>query len=75
MSSEKLVKIFSTQYDTFLNELVQSFPYKFELQLLKACPYSYERILEEGSKHISEHVELIISNRDADGLVSLIPEN
>ena len=70
-----IVKIFSTQYDAFLNELVQLFPYKFELQLLKACPYSYERILEEGSKHISEHVELIISNRDVDGLVSLIPEN
>ena len=58
MSSEKLVKIFSTQYDTLLNELVQLFPYKFEW-----------------SKHISEHVELIISNRDADSLASLIPEN
>ena len=77
MSSEKLVKIFSVQYDAFLNELARLFPNKLEIQFLKAylATFTYESLLEEGSKLISDRVELTISNRDVEGLVCLVPDN
>ena len=73
MSSEKLVKFFSVQYDAFLNELVRLFPNKLEIQLLNAylAAFTYESLLEEGSKLISDHVESTVSNRDVEGLVCL----
>ena len=74
-SVTSVIRIFSEQYNTFLDELIRLHPYKFELQLLKAYPCSHETILEEGSKHLTEQVEQIILNRDVDGLVSLVPEN
>ena len=77
MSSEKLVKIFSVQYDAFLNELVRLFPNKLEIRLLNTflATFTYESLLEEGSKLISDHVESTISNRDVEGLVCLVPDN
>ena len=67
MSSEKLVKIFSVQYDAFLNELVRLFPNKLEIRLLNnylTSTFTHESLLEEGSKLISDHVESTISNRN-----------
>ena len=77
MSSEKLVKIFSVPYDAFLNELVRLFPNKLEIQFLKTylATFTYESLLEEGSKLIDDRVESTISNRDVEGLVCLIPDN
>ena len=77
MTNEKLVKIFSVQYDTFLNELVRLFPYKIEIRLLTSyvATFTHEYLLEEGSKLLNEHVESAISNRDVEGLVCLVPEN
>lgn len=75
MSREKLVKIFSVQYDAFLNELVRLFPKKLEIRLANAYlkTYTYESLLEEGSKRLSGHVETAILNRDVEGLVCLFP--
>ena len=72
-----IVKIFSVQYDAFLNELVRLFPYKIEIRLLTSyvATFTPEYLLREGSKLLNEHVELSISNRDVEGLISLIPEN
>ena len=72
-----IVKIFSVQYDAFLNELVQLFPYKIEIRLLTSyvATFTPEYLLEEGSKLLNEHVELAISNRDVEGLVFLVPNN
>ena len=77
MVNEKLVKIFSVQYDKFLNELVQLFPYKIEIRLLTSyvATFTHERLLEEGSKLLNDHVESTISNRDVEGLVCLVPES
>ena len=77
MTNEKLIKIFSAQYDTFLNELVRLFPNKLEIRFLTAyvATFTHEYLLEEGSKLISDHVELVISNRDVEGLVYLVPNN
>ena len=77
MTNEKLVKIFSVQYDAFLNELVRLFPNKLEIRLLNAyvATFTHEYLLEEGSKPISDHVESTISNRDVEGLVYLVPDN
>ena len=72
-----IVKIFSDQYNTFLNELVRLFPYKLEMHFLTtyASTFTCEYLLEEGSKHISGYVESAISNRDVEGLVYLVPDN
>ena len=72
-----IVKIFSVQYDAFLNELVRLFPYKIEIRLLTSyvATFTPEYLLEEGSKLLNEHVELAISNRDVEGLVCLVPDN
>ena len=72
-----IVKIFSVQYDAFLNELVRLFPYKIEIRLLTSyvATFTPEYLLEEGSKLLDEHVESSISNRDVEGLVHLIPDN
>ena len=72
-----IVKIFSVQYDAFLNELVRLFPYKIEIRLLTSyvATFTPEYLLEEGSKLLNEHVELAISNRDVEGLVCLVPNN
>ena len=75
MTNEKLVKIFSVQYDAFLNELVRLFPNKLEIRLLNAATFTHEYLLEEGSKLISDHVESNFSNRDIEGLVYLVPDN
>ena len=77
MTNEKLVKIFSVQYDAFLNELVRLFPNKLEIRFLNAyvTTFTHEYLLEEGSKLISDHVESAISNRHAEGLVYLVPDN
>ena len=77
MTNEKLVKIFSVQYDAFLNELARLFPYKIEIRLLTSyvATFTHEYLLEEGSKLISEQTESAISNRDIEGLVCLIPDN
>ena len=72
-----IVKIFSVQYDAFLNELVRLFPYKIEIRLLTSyvATLTPEYLLEEGSKLLNKHVELAISNRDVEGLVCLVPNN
>ena len=72
-----MFKIFSDQYNTFLNELVRLFPYKLEIRFLTtyAATFTCEYLLEEGSKHISAYVESAISNRDVEGLVYLVPDN
>ena len=72
-----IVKIFSVQYDAFLNELVRLFPYKIEIRLLTSyvATFTPEYLLEEGSKLLNDHVELAISNRDVEGLVCLVPNN
>ena len=72
-----VVKIFSVQYDAFLNELARLFPYKIEIRLLTSyvATFTHEYVLEEGSKLISDHVESAISNRDVEGLVCLVPDN
>ena len=72
-----IVKNFSDQYNTFLNELVRLFPYKLEIRFLTtyAATFTCEYLLEEGSKHISGYVESAISNRDVEGLVYLVPDN
>ena len=77
MTNEKLVKIFSVQYDAFLNELVRLFPYKIEIRLLTSyvATFTHEYLLEEGSKLLNEHVESVISNRDVEELVCLVPDN
>ena len=77
MTNEKLIKIFSVQYDTFLNELVRLFPYKIEIRFLTSyvATFTHEHLLEEGSKLLNDHVESAISNRDVEGLVCLVPEN
>ena len=71
------IKIFSVQYDAFLNELVRLFPYKIEIRLLTSyvATFTPEYLLEEGSKLLDERVESSISNRDVEGLVYLIPDN
>ena len=60
-----VIKIFSVQYDAFLNELVRLFPYKIEIRLLTSsvATFTHEYLLEEGSKLISDQVESSISNR------------
>ena len=72
-----IAKIFSVQYDVFLNELVRLFPYKIEIRLLTSyvAAFTPEYLLEEGSKLLDEHVELAISNRDVEGLARLVPNN
>ena len=77
MTNEKLVKIFSVQYDAFLNELARLFPYKIEIRLLTSyvATFTHEYLLEKGSKHLNDHVESAISNRDVEGLVYLVPDN
>ena len=72
-----IVKIFSVQYDAFLNELVRLFPYKIEIRLLTSyvATFTPEYLLEEGSKLLDEHVESSISNRDVERLVCLVPNN
>ena len=77
MTNEKLVKIFSVQYDAFLNELARLFPYNIEIRLLTTyvATFTHEYLLEEGSKLLNNHVESTISNRDVEGLVCLIPDN
>ena len=72
-----IVNFFSVQYNTFLNELVRLFPNKLEIRFLTAytATFTCEYLLEEGSKHISNHVESAISNRDVEGLVYLVPDN
>ena len=77
MTNQKLIKIFSVQYDTFLNELVRLFPYKIEIRFLTSyvATFTHEHLLEEGSKLLNDHVESAISNRDVEGLVCLVPEN
>ena len=68
-----IVKIFSVQYNTFLNELVRLFPNKLEIRFLTAYAATFmcEYLLEEGSGY----VESAISNRDVEGLVYLVPDN
>ena len=72
-----IVKIFTAQYDAFLNELVRLFPYKIEIRLLTSyvATFTPEYLLEEGSKLLDDQVESSISNRDVKGLVYLIPDN
>ena len=72
-----IVKIFSVQYDAFLNELVRLFPYKIEIRLLTSyvATFTHEYLLEEGSKLLNDQVESSISNRDVEGLVYLVPDN
>ena len=77
MTNEKLIKIFSVQYDAFLNELMRLFPCKIEIRILTSyvATFTHEYLLEEGSKLLNEHVESAISNRNVEGLVCLVPEN
>ena len=72
-----IVKIFTVQYDAFLNELVRLFPYKIEIRLLTSyvATFTPEYLLEEESKLLDDHVESFISNRDVEGLVYLVPDN
>ena len=72
-----VVKIFSVQYDAFLNELTRLFPYKIEIRLLTSyvATFTHEYLLEEGSKLLNDRVESAISNRDVEGLVYLVPDN
>ena len=72
-----VIKIFSVQYDAFLNELVRLFPYKIEIRLLTSyvATFTHEYLLEEGSKLINDQVESSISNRDIEGLVCLVRDN
>ena len=46
-----IVKIFSVQYDAFLNELVRLFPYKIEIRLLTSyvATFTPKYLLEEGT--------------------------